>query len=42
MRNLREGIVDTMAGEQGGKSSSEPGWGDAKWTSKSNKSGWGA
>ena len=42
MRNVREGIVNTMAGEQGKKSSSEPGWGDAKWTSNSNKSGWGA
>jgi len=42
MRNVREGVVDTMAGEQGKKGSAQTGWGDAKWVSKGQKSGWGA
>ena len=44
MRNIREGIVNKMAGEQGenSKGSAQTGWGDAKWVSKGQKSGWGA
>ena len=42
MRNVREGIVDTIAGEQGAGSANN-GWGSGKWSSNSSKNnGWGA
>ena len=42
MRNVREGIVDTVAGEQGAGSANN-GWGSGKWSGNSSKNnGWGA